>query len=69
MISEILRRMTGHELLLFRILNGDGIAPAIEAELVRRATLAPTAAARSARTYGAARGHAMRRSVAIVSAA
>jgi len=68
MMNEILTRMTGQELLLLRILNGDGIALSIEAELDRRATLAP-AAARSARTYGAARAHAMRRSAAVVSAA
>ena len=69
MMSEILTRMTGQELLLLRILNGDGIAPVIEAELDRRATLAPPAAARSARTYGAGRAHAVRRSAAVVSAA
>ena len=42
MISQIPRRMSGEELLLLRILSDDSAAPAIEAELDRRASLGAT---------------------------
>ena len=43
MNTEILKRMTGEELLLLRILNGESTRPAIEAELDRRAMMGPPA--------------------------
>ena len=43
MDRQILKRMTGEELLLLRILNGEGVRPAIKAELDRRARLGPPA--------------------------
>lgn len=41
MNPEILKRMTGEELLLLRILNGVSLGPPIEAELDRRAGSEP----------------------------
>ena len=38
-METILSRMTGEELLLLRILNGNEIAPSIDAELDHRARL------------------------------
>jgi len=37
MTPEILERLSGEELLLLTILNGESVRPAIEAELDRRA--------------------------------
>jgi hypothetical protein len=42
-MMNILNRMTGEELLLMRILNGDSVLPAVEAELDRRAITGVTA--------------------------
>ena len=39
MIDGMLKKMTGEELLLMRILGGDGIAGAIDTELDRRAIM------------------------------
>ena len=42
MITQIPSGMSGEELLLLRILSDDSAAPAIEAELDRRASLGTT---------------------------
>lgn len=39
MIDGMMKRMTGEELLLMRILGGDGVAGTIDTELDRRAIM------------------------------
>ena len=41
MLSDVMKRMSGEELLLLRIISGNRVAPEIEHELDRRALLGP----------------------------
>lgn len=60
-MTEMLKRLSGEELLLLRILNGDGVASAISAELDRKALGSPGRTARTER-YWAGRNFASRHS-------
>lgn len=63
MIGKILKRMSGEELLLMRILKGDGVGPVVEDELKRRASSAGwTRRYRKDEAYWTGRTFAMRRS-------
>jgi len=58
---NVLKHMTGEELLLVRILGGEKSRSVIEAELDRRAASGPPRD-RHSEAYWAGRNHAMRRS-------
>ena len=68
MMSEALRGMTGEELLVLRVLGGEGVAPAIDRELDRRARACPSRHVRGAVDW-AARTHAIRHSARLAEAA
>ena len=61
MIASILSRMSGEELLLLRILNGDSVRPAVDAELDRRGRFGPQGPAGS-EDFWAGRTYAERHS-------
>ena len=61
MIANVLKRMSGEEMLLLRILKGQAVRPEIETELDRRAHLGSTLR-RKAEAYWAGRHPAMRHS-------
>ncbi len=60
-MHEVLKRMSGEELLLLRILNGESVQAAIDLELDRRASGGPGRPGRI-EEFWAGRNHAARRS-------